>query len=68
MHVSTDIPWMSQLLCHPRILGHRGMVHARVHGRSMDVLLTVLSMDTGVGVKVYRYYMPCVLPTMNYTP
>ena len=46
MYVSMDIPWMSQLLCHPRILGHRGMVHVRVHGRSMDVLVTVPSADT----------------------
>ena len=46
MHVSTDVPWMSQLLCHPRILGHRGMVHVRVHGHSMDVPVTVPSTDT----------------------
>ena len=46
MHVSTDVPWTSQLLCHPRILGHKGMVHACVHGRSMDVPVTVPSADT----------------------
>ena len=46
MYVCMDIPWMSQLLCHPRILGHRGMVHVGVHGRSMDILVTVPSADT----------------------
>ena len=61
-----DIPWMSQLLCHPRILGHRGMVHVGVHGRFMDVLLTVPSIHGYRGVGEGRYYMPCVLPTMNY--
>ena len=48
MYVSTDVPWTSKLLCHQWILGHRGMVHVhvRVHGRSMDVLVTVPSADT----------------------
>ena len=38
----------SQLLCHPWILGHGVEVQCRVsvHGRSMDVPVTVLSMDT----------------------
>ena len=42
-----DVPWMSQLLCHPRILGHGVVVYsASVHGRSMDVPVTVPSTDT----------------------
>ena len=46
------------------------MVHICVHGCSMDVLVTVPSMDTGMWEKVdvhsYIYILYAMCPTMNY--
>ena len=42
------------------------MVHVCVQGRSMDILVTVPSMDTGMWVKVDIIIMQCVPLTMNY--
>ena len=46
--LSIDIPWTSQLRCHPWILEHGMEVQCRVsvHGSSMDVPVTVPSVDT----------------------
>ena len=49
-----DVPWTSQLLFHPRILGYGVVVGVSVHRCSMDVPVTVPSMDTNtLSLKFY---------------